>query len=112
MNALIRGPSWVFLGGLLALLFFSVAVYQASMAVLTPAPRPTLAQCEVVYADSYDIRAAAESGELDVFDALLLEPRYQTMIIEAYQTTFSPKTFSARWLGMCLAGRVTPREVD
>lgn len=77
-----------------------------------PAPRPTLAQCEVVYADSYDIRAAAESGELDVFDALLLEPGYQTMILEAYETTFSPKTFSARWLGMCLAGRITPREVD
>lgn len=74
---------------------------------------PTIEACHTVYADSFDIRGAVIEGELDVFDALQLGPEsYRTMVLEAYQTERTTGAFSARWLGMCLAGRIQPREVD
>lgn len=77
------------------------------------AAAPTIESCHTVYADSFDIRGAVIEGELDVFDALQLGPEsYRTMVLEAYQTEMTTGAFSARWLGMCLAGRIQPREVD
>lgn len=75
--------------------------------------QPSVEACHTVYADSFDIRGAVIEGELDVFDALQLGPEsYRTMVLEAYQTEMTTGAFSARWLGMCLAGRIQPREVE
>lgn len=101
------------LGWALIVTAFVGLVLAPAMVDLTKPEPPTVQQCEVVYADSYDIRAAVLADELDVFDALQLGPdSYHRMVFEAYETTLPAKTFSARWLGMCLAGRITPREVD
>lgn len=97
--------------GLIAVAFMA---FVAAPAVFPDrAAKPTIEQCHTVYADSFDIRGAVIEGELDVFDALQIGPEsYRDMVLEAYQTEMTTGAFSARWLGMCLAGRIQPREVD
>lgn len=101
---------WATLIACLALLLWAASDRNNSKFQLV---KPTIEQCHTVYADSFDIRGAVIEGELDVFDALQLGPEsYRDMVLEAYQTEMTTGAFSARWLGMCLEGRIQPREVD
>lgn len=99
-------------GWIAVLILFALFVIAPALSDGGEAAAVGVEACEVVYADSFDIREAVIADELDPYNALLLGPvSYHPMVLEAFETSLSPKMFSARWLGMCLAGRIEPRSV-